>query len=63
MKVVDKVELIDQERSFLKQSLIQGTLEVDFELDYENKIIGKQKNEVNFLKINYQKSQNQERFV
>ena len=48
MKVVDKVELIDGKRTISIEPS-EGTLEVDFQLDYENKIIGKQKNVVNFL--------------
>ena len=48
LKVVDKVELIDGKRTISIEPS-EGTLEVDFQLDYENKIIGKQKNVVNFL--------------
>ena len=47
LKVVDKVELIDGKRTISIEPS-EETLEVDFQLDYENKIIGKQKNVVNF---------------
>ena len=46
LKIVDKVELIDGKRTISIEP--SETLEVDFQLDYENKIIGKQKNVVNF---------------
>ena len=46
LKIVDKVELIDGKRTISIEP--SETLEVDFKLDYENKIIGKQKNVVNF---------------
>ena len=46
MKIVDKVELIDGKRTISIEP--SETLEVNFQLDYENKIIGKQKNVVNF---------------
>ena len=48
LKIVDKVELIDGKRTISIEPN-EGTLEVDFQLDYVNKIIGKQKNVVNFL--------------
>ncbi len=47
LKIVDKVELIDGERKISIEP-IDNSLEVDFQLNYENKIIGKQKNVVNF---------------
>ena len=46
LKIVDKVELIDGKRTISIEP--SETLEVNFQLDYENKIIGKQKNVVNF---------------
>ena len=46
LKVLNKVELIDGSR---KISIVPSeTFEVDFQLNYENKIIGKQRNLVNF---------------
>ena len=47
LKVVDKVELIDGKRTISIEPS-EETLEVDFQLDYKNKIIGKQKNIINF---------------
>jgi UDP-3-O-[3-hydroxymyristoyl] N-acetylglucosamine deacetylase len=47
LKVLEKVELTDGER---KISIVPNnfTFEVDFQLNYKNKIIGKQRNKVNF---------------
>lgn len=47
LKILNKVELVDGER---KISIEPNELsfEVDFQLNYENKIIGKQRNKVNF---------------
>ncbi len=47
LKIVGKVELIDGEKKISIEP-IDNSLEVDFQLNYENKIIGKQKNVVNF---------------
>ncbi len=47
LKIVGKVELIDGEKKISIEP-IDNSLEVDFQLKYENKIIGKQKNVVNF---------------
>ena len=51
LKILNKVELVDGERNI---SISPGGhfLEVDFQLNYENKIIGKQRNLVNFQKDN-----------
>jgi UDP-3-O-[3-hydroxymyristoyl] N-acetylglucosamine deacetylase len=49
IKVLDKVELIDGERSISLEPN-DDTLEIEFQLDYENKVIGKQKNIVNLHK-------------
>ena len=51
LKVKEKVELLDGDR---KISLEPGdeTLEIEFQLNYKNKIIGSQKNIVNFDKDN-----------
>ena len=47
LKILDKVELLDGERRIsIKPN--DTSLEVDFQLNYENEIIGKQKNLVNF---------------
>ncbi len=48
LKILDKVELLDGER---KISIEPGnsTFEVDFQLDYKNKIIGRQRNKINFF--------------
>ena len=46
LKVLNKVELIDGSRKISIEP--SETFEVDFQLNYENKIIGKQRNLVNF---------------
>ena len=47
LKVINKVELIDGDRKISLEPSDE-TLEVEFQLNYENKVIGKQKNIVNF---------------
>ena len=49
IKVSDKVELIDGERSISLEPN-DNTLEIEFQLEYENKVIGKQKNIINLNK-------------
>ena len=53
LKILDKVQLIDGKRSI---SIEPGddSLEVQFQLDYNNQIIGKQKNTINFDKDDIQ---------
>ena len=51
LKVIDKVELLDGERKMSIEPSHES-LEIDFQLNYENKIIGKQRNKFNFLKDN-----------
>ena len=53
LKILEKVQLIDGERSI---SIEPGddTLEVKFQLNYNNQIIGKQKNTINFDKDDIQ---------
>ena len=46
-----KLELIDGNRKISIEPN-QSSLEVDFQLNYKNKIIGDQKNNVNFQKDN-----------
>ena len=46
LKILNKVELIDGSRKISIEP--SETFEVDFQLNYENKIIGKQRNLVNF---------------
>ncbi len=48
LKILKKEELIDGTRKIFIEP--KNTFEVDFELNYENKIIGKQRNLVNFQK-------------
>ncbi len=48
LKVLKKIELKDQKKTISIEPN-QSSLEVDFQLDYENKIIGNQRNNVNFL--------------
>ena len=47
LKVVDKIELADGEKKISIEPS-DKSLEVDFQLDYENKIIGKQNNIIDF---------------
>jgi UDP-3-O-[3-hydroxymyristoyl] N-acetylglucosamine deacetylase len=47
LKVINKVELIDGERKISIEP-IDSSLEVEFQLNYENEIIGSQKNCINF---------------
>ena len=51
LKIVDKVELIDGERKISIEP-INSSFEVDFELNYKNLLIGKQRNVVNFQRDN-----------
>ena len=51
IKVLNKVELIDGEKNISLEPN-DDTLEVEFQLEYENKVIGNQKNIVNFNKDN-----------
>ena len=51
LKIIDNIELVDGKRKIsIKPN--QSSLEIDFQLNYENKIIGKQKNLVDFQKDN-----------
>ena len=47
LKVIKKIELVDDGR-LISLEPYDSSLEVEFELNYENKIIGKQKNKINF---------------
>ena len=47
LKVLEKIELIDGERKISIEPS-DNSLEVDFQLNYKNSIIGKQKNVINF---------------
>ena len=47
LKVVDKIELVDGEKKISIEPS-DKSLEVNFQLDYENKIIGKQNNIIDF---------------
>jgi UDP-3-O-[3-hydroxymyristoyl] N-acetylglucosamine deacetylase len=47
LKILNKVELVDGERKISIEPN-EFSFEVDFQLNYENKIIGKQRNKVNF---------------
>ena len=48
LKILEKFELIDGERKISIEPT-ESSFEVDFQLNYENKIIGKQRNLVSFL--------------
>ncbi len=50
LKILEKVKFTDQERSFTIEP--NSSLEIDFELNYKNNLIGNQRNEVNFSKDN-----------
>ncbi|MDA9180947.1 UDP-3-O-acyl-N-acetylglucosamine deacetylase [Pelagibacteraceae bacterium] len=47
LKILDKVELLDGERKISIEPN-DSSLEVNFQLNYKNEIIGKQKNQINF---------------
>ncbi len=51
MKILSKIELVDGKKKILIEPN-QNTFEVNFQLDYNNKIIGKQKNTIDFQKDN-----------
>ena len=51
LKISSKIELVDGERKISIEPN-SSSLEVDFQLNYENKIIGKQKNIIDFQKDN-----------
>ena len=51
LKVIDKIELIDGARKISIEP-DDNSLEVDFKLNYENQIIGKQRNKINFSNNN-----------
>ena len=51
LKISDKIELIDNDRKISIEPN-NTSLEVDFQLNYENKIIGNQKNKIDFQKDN-----------
>ena len=51
LKILDKVELLDGERKISIEPN-KSSFEVDFQLNYENKIIGKQRNCINFQNDN-----------
>ena len=50
LKVSEKFELIDGEKRIAIEP--NNSLEINFQLNYENKVIGKQKNTINFQKDN-----------
>ena len=52
LKILKKVELIDGKRKISIEPNNQNSLEVDFQLQYKNRIIGNQKNIINFQKDN-----------
>ena len=51
LKIIDKVELVDGERKISIEPSHES-FEIDFHLNYENKVIGKQRNKFNFLTDN-----------
>ena len=62
LKIIDNIELVDGKRKIsIKPN--QSSLEIDFQLNYENKIIGKQKNLVDFQKDNLKEISSSRTFV
>jgi len=51
LKVTEKIELIEGEKSISLEPN-DDNLEIEFQLNYQNKVIGKQNNKVNFEKDN-----------
>ena len=51
LKIVKKLEL-KEDQKYISIEPNEKSLEVDFELDYKNKLIGNQRNKVNFLNSN-----------
>ncbi len=52
LKILSKIKLTDGNRSISIEPNEKDTFEVDFQLNYENKIIGSQKNFIDFQKDN-----------
>ena len=48
LKISKKVDLTDENKKISIEPKEDSSLEVDFHLDYENRVIGKQKNVINF---------------
>ena len=61
LKILNKIELEDGKRSISIEPN-DSSLEVDFQLNYENKVIGKQKNLINFQKDNLDQISNSRTF-
>ncbi len=52
LKIINKIELEDEKGKNISIEPNNFSFEVDFKLNYENKIIGKQQNKINFLEDN-----------
>ena len=61
LKIINKIELKDGKRKISIEPS-ESTLEVNFQLDYKNKIIGNQKNVVNFQEDNLEDVSNSRTF-
>ena len=61
LKIINKIELKDGKRKISIEPS-ESTLEVNFQLDYKNKIIGNQKNIVNFQEDNLEDVSNSRTF-
>ena len=48
LKILEKIELKDEERNISIEPVDTSSLQVNFQLNYKNKIIGNQKNSINF---------------
>ena len=61
LKIINKIELKDGKRKISIEPS-ESTLEVNFQLDYKNKIIGNQKNVINFQEDNLEDVSNSRTF-
>ena len=61
LKIINKIELKDGKRKISIEPS-EATLEVNFQLDYKNKIIGNQKNVINFQEDNLEDVSNSRTF-
>lgn len=52
LKIINKVEIVDGERKISIEPSNE-TFQVEFQLNYKNKVIGNQKNKINFNKDNF----------
>ena len=53
LKILDKIELLEDEKKISIEPNDE-TFEVEFQLNYKNKIIGKQQNKIDFQKDKFE---------